>query len=63
MAELKGKVEYYKDNAGEFRWRLVSSNGRSVASSGEGYSTFVKCQDGFEAVKRLSQDAVEVKTF
>lgn len=27
----------YKDTASEWRWRLVASNGRIVANSGEGY--------------------------
>lgn len=30
-------VEIYKDDAGEYRWRRVSENGRIVATSGEGY--------------------------
>lgn len=29
--------EFYKDRAGEYRWRLKSTNGRIVADSGEGY--------------------------
>jgi len=27
----------YKDRRGEWRWRLLSRNGRIVATSGEGY--------------------------
>ena len=29
------KFEIYADASGSFRWRLVSSNGQNVASSGE----------------------------
>ena len=29
----------YRDAKGEHRWRLVASNGRVVADSGEGYKT------------------------
>lgn len=29
--------EIYRDTAMEWRWRLVASNGRIVADSGEGY--------------------------
>jgi uncharacterized protein YegP (UPF0339 family) len=29
----------YRDNAGEYRWRLVDTNGRTVGDSGEGYQT------------------------
>lgn len=31
-------VEIYKDRRQEWRWRLVSQNGRIMADSGEGYS-------------------------
>lgn len=30
--------ETYEDGAGEYRWRLVASNGKVVADSGEGYT-------------------------
>lgn len=30
---------FYKDTAGEWRWRFVASNGRIMADSGEGYKT------------------------
>lgn len=35
--QRKMRFEVYRDRAGEFRWRLVASNGRKVADSGEGY--------------------------
>lgn len=31
------KVEFFKDRKKEWRWRLRASNGRIVATSGEGY--------------------------
>ena len=31
------KIEIYKDDAGEWRWRMVARNGKIVADSGEGY--------------------------
>jgi hypothetical protein len=30
------RFEIYKDSHGEFRWRLKSGDGQSIASSGEG---------------------------
>ena len=36
---MAAKFELYKDEKGEFRWRLVASNGQAMASSGEGYKT------------------------
>jgi uncharacterized protein YegP (UPF0339 family) len=41
----------YKDHIGEWRWRLISSNGRTVADSGEGYSSLSACRDAAERVK------------
>ena len=32
------KFEVYRDKAGEYRWRLLASNGKLIADSGEGYT-------------------------
>jgi uncharacterized protein YegP (UPF0339 family) len=34
------EVQLYKDDAGEWRWRRKSENGRIVATSGEGYQNY-----------------------
>lgn len=34
------KIVFFRDVAGEWRWRYRSSNGRTLADSGEGYSNF-----------------------
>ena len=57
---MKGKVVFYKDKSGEFRWRLVAPNGQTIATGGEGYTTKQNCKNGFESVKRYCQDAEEV---
>ena len=41
----------YRDAAGEWRWRLVSGNGRIIADSGEGYQHRADCLHGIELVK------------
>ncbi|MCU0287876.1 MAG: DUF1508 domain-containing protein [Acidobacteria bacterium] len=51
MADKKGKVEFFKDKAGEYRWKLYASNGRIIADSSEGYSSYDGCKNGFESVK------------
>lgn len=33
------KVEFYQDDAHEWRWRVKGGNGEIVASSGEGFGT------------------------
>jgi uncharacterized protein len=45
------KFEIYKDKAGDFRWRFISSNGRIIAVSSEGYSKRLNCEHGIELIK------------
>ena len=44
MAEPQFVV--YKDNRGEWRWRLRASNGKIIADSGEGYKNKQDCLQG-----------------
>ena len=59
MAKKKGehKVELYKDEAGEWRWRRVATRGNLpdeiVADSGEGY---VSQSHALEAAQRENPD-------
>lgn len=46
----KTKFEIYKDNKGNYRWRLLAQNGEPVASSGEGFS---EKRTAMNAVKKL----------
>ena len=46
------KFTVYRDQGGEFRWRLKSSNGRIVADSGEGYSTRSNAKQAAERARR-----------
>jgi uncharacterized protein YegP (UPF0339 family) len=50
--------ELYKDNGGEFRFRLVNSEGELMAASGKGYKTKAECQRVIDAVK---QEAAKAK--
>jgi uncharacterized protein YegP (UPF0339 family) len=34
---MKTGLKIYKDTAGDWRWRIVSRNGRIIAASTEGY--------------------------
>lgn len=54
--EKHPKFEIYKDNAGEFRFRLKSTNGQIIAT-GEGYTTHANCLKGVESVKKNAVDA------
>ena len=53
----RATFEVYRDSAGEWRWRLVASNGNIIADSGEGYSSKQGAERGIESVKRTAADA------
>lgn len=48
---MAGKFEVYKDASGEYRWRLKASNGQTIATGGEGYTSKAGCMNGIESVK------------
>jgi uncharacterized protein YegP (UPF0339 family) len=60
---VAAKFELYKDTAGEFRWRLVHTNGQIIANSGEGYKAKANAVSGIDSVKKNAPDAtVDDKT-
>ena len=44
------KFEIYFDKAGEYRWRLIASNGQSIARSEDGYASKSGCLNGIKSV-------------
>jgi uncharacterized protein YegP (UPF0339 family) len=54
---MAAKFEIYKDKSGEFRWRLVASNGQAIATSGEGYKSKESAKGGIESVKKNAPGA------
>lgn len=48
------KFHIYKDKKGEFRWRLISINGKMIVNSGEGYTTKANCKKGIASVVKNS---------
>lgn len=58
----EGKFEWYTDKSGKFRFRLVASNGETIAAS-EAYSSKEACLNGIESVKKNAPTAkiVEAK--
>jgi uncharacterized protein YegP (UPF0339 family) len=49
--------EIFQDNADEWRWRLVASNGNIIADSGEGYQSKQGVKRGIESVKKNARRA------
>ena len=52
---MAGKFELYQDKRGEFRFRLMASNGQSILAS-EGYKTKSGCTNGIESVQKNAPD-------
>jgi len=60
---MAAKFELYKDSKGEFRWRLIASNGQMIANGGEGYTSKDSAKNGIESVKKNAPAApIEDKT-
>lgn len=47
--------EIYRDEKGEFRWRVRATNGRIVADSAEGYANRTDCAFMLAAVTRADE--------
>ncbi len=45
------KFHVYRDSGGSYRWRLVASNGQTVASSGESFESKSNARRAAENVK------------
>ncbi|WP_280183763.1 YegP family protein [Nocardia cyriacigeorgica] len=54
---MAAKFELYKNDSGEFRWRLKASNGEIIAS-GQGYKTKASAETGIESVRKNAPTAV-----
>lgn len=51
MTSSTSTFEMFQDTAGEWRWRLVASNGNIIADSGEGYQSKQGAKRGIQSVK------------
>ncbi|MBP3894648.1 MAG: YegP family protein [Atopobiaceae bacterium] len=50
------KFQIYLDKSGEFRFRLLASNGQNIAAS-EGYTRLDSCLNGIESVRNNAPEA------
>lgn len=46
------KFHIYLDHKNVHRWRLVASNGKTIADSGEGYQRYEDCLHGIQLVQQ-----------
>jgi len=56
----KARAELYEDEAQEYRWRLVHTNGNVIADSSEGYASAQKAEQGLDSVKTNAPGAYVV---
>ena len=54
---MAAKFEVYKDKSGEYRWRLVHTNGQVIANAGEGYKSKENAMNGIKSVKENAPGA------
>ena len=48
-----GVIEYYRDKAGQWRWRFKASNGFILCDSAEGYRERRNAAYGFNRIRAL----------
>jgi uncharacterized protein YegP (UPF0339 family) len=53
---VAARFEVYKDNKGEYRFRLKAANNEVIAVS-EGYTSKSSCLNGIESVKKNAPEA------
>ncbi len=53
------KFQIYKDNIGQFRWRLKSTKDRTIAISAEGYLHREDCLNAIRLVKHCGLAELE----
>ena len=51
------KFVIYADSTGKYRWKLVSSNGQTTASSGESFASKSNAREAAESVKKSAGSA------
>ena len=56
-AATKLKFETYTDAASDTRWRLKSTNGQIIASSGQGYKDKRDCEHAIDVIKKGAEKA------
>ena len=54
---MAAKFVVYADSSGKYRWKLVSSNGQTTASSGESFASKANARNAAERVKSSAATA------
>ena len=54
---MAAKFVVHADKSGSYRWKLVSTNGQTIATSGESFSSKASARKAAENVKKRAGDA------
>ncbi len=57
------KFEMYKDGKEEYRWRLKSSNGKILATAGQGFKSKRSCEASINNLKDGAGDKYKFETY
>jgi uncharacterized protein YegP (UPF0339 family) len=55
------RIERYQDESNEWRWRMVTANGRNLANAGEGYKRRGMCDKAIARLRELFPVAVVIE--
>ena len=56
------KIEPYQDKAGKHRWRILASNGQTIAASSQGYVTQADCKRNMQRIREILNVSVDQVT-
>ena len=54
--ERTARFQVYKDDLGEYRWRLRAENNKIIADSAEGYHNKEDCMHGIHLVRDIAPE-------
>jgi uncharacterized protein YegP (UPF0339 family) len=50
---MSSQFQLFQDSAGEWRWRLLAENGKSIAAASEGYAAKAGAVNGIDVVRHM----------
>ncbi len=48
---MSNRVDFYRDQHAEWRWRIIAENGNILADSGEGYRNRADCEHAYQSTQ------------
>lgn len=50
-------IEFYKDKAGKYRWRIIAENGRVTGASSQGFASKQKAEENADLLHEALGEA------